>query len=215
MRVTREKVAEHRRTILETAARLFRERGFGDVGVAEIMQESGLTHGAFYGHFRSKAHLAEEACREAFLKSLAGWDDAPDLATILERYLSPPHRDQPSKGCPISAFGIEISRQPEHVQQQYTEGLRHQLRRLSALLPPGGTEAERWEDSFTLLSTMVGAVTLARGLAGTDPALSDEILTSVRGSLCRHVLGETAQGAAESKAPADTRAEAEVAAADS
>ncbi|MPT21586.1 MAG: TetR family transcriptional regulator, partial [Starkeya sp.] len=36
MRVTKAKVAEHRRAILETASRLFRERGIKDVGVAEI-----------------------------------------------------------------------------------------------------------------------------------------------------------------------------------
>lgn len=187
MRVTRAKVAEHRRTILETASRLFRERGFGDVGVAEIMQESGLTHGAFYGHFRSKAHLAEEACRDAFLKSLARWDET-DLSTIIEHYLSAPHRDEPSKGCPISAFGIEIARQPEHVQRQYADGLRHQLKRVAELLPSGGTEAERAADAITLMSSMVGAVTLARGLAGTDPELSREILDSVRDSLRRHVI---------------------------
>ena len=47
MRVTKEKAAEHRAAILEAAARLFRQRGFDGVGVAEIMKEAGLTHGGF------------------------------------------------------------------------------------------------------------------------------------------------------------------------
>ena len=53
MRVTREKAAENRERIVDTAARLFRERGFDGVGVDAIMKDAGLTHGGFYGHFKS------------------------------------------------------------------------------------------------------------------------------------------------------------------
>jgi TetR/AcrR family transcriptional repressor of nem operon len=37
MRVTREKAAENRARIVETASRLFRERGFDGVGLDAIM----------------------------------------------------------------------------------------------------------------------------------------------------------------------------------
>lgn len=40
---------------------LFRERGFGGVGVAEVMEHAGLTHGGFYNHFTSKNALIAEA----------------------------------------------------------------------------------------------------------------------------------------------------------
>ena len=52
MKVSKEQVAAHRARILAAAGRLFRLRGFEDVTVAEVMKEAGLTHGAFYGHFR-------------------------------------------------------------------------------------------------------------------------------------------------------------------
>ena len=42
MRVSREKVMENRRTILDAAGWLLRERGFEAVTVAEIMQAAGL-----------------------------------------------------------------------------------------------------------------------------------------------------------------------------
>ena len=58
MRVSREKAAENRERIVDTAARLFRETGFDGVGVDEIMNGAGLTHGGFYGHFGSMEDLA-------------------------------------------------------------------------------------------------------------------------------------------------------------
>lgn len=54
MRVSREKFAENREKILTVAGVLFREKGFDGIGVAEIMKAAGMTHGGFYGHFRSR-----------------------------------------------------------------------------------------------------------------------------------------------------------------
>ena len=65
MRVSREKAAENRVRIVETASRLFREGGFEGVGVDAVMNAAGLTHGGFYGHFGSKDELAAEAVARA------------------------------------------------------------------------------------------------------------------------------------------------------
>ncbi|WP_247896718.1 TetR/AcrR family transcriptional regulator [Azospirillum argentinense] len=70
MKVSKEKAAENRAAIVKAAGRLFRERGFDKVGVAEITKAAGLTHGGFYGHFASKDALAAEACEAAFAESL-------------------------------------------------------------------------------------------------------------------------------------------------
>ena len=45
MRVSRAQAAENRERILDVAARLFRERGIDGIGVADLMQGAGLTHG--------------------------------------------------------------------------------------------------------------------------------------------------------------------------
>ena len=52
-----ETAAKHERIVKE-ASRLFRERGFENVGVADVMKAAGLTHGAFYAHFGSKESTA-------------------------------------------------------------------------------------------------------------------------------------------------------------
>ena len=57
MKVSREQMKANRERILTEAGRLFRAKGFDAVGVAEVMQAAGLTHGGFYGHFSSKDDL--------------------------------------------------------------------------------------------------------------------------------------------------------------
>jgi TetR/AcrR family transcriptional repressor of nem operon len=49
-----------RKHILDVASRRFRKDGIAASGLARIMKDAGLTNGAFYAHFSSKAALAEE-----------------------------------------------------------------------------------------------------------------------------------------------------------
>src|SRR3954465_15466881 len=79
MKVSREQAAANRERIVETAAQLFRERGFEGIGVADLMNKAGLTHGGFYGHFASKEDLIAEASARALMRSLAA------LSTVAER----------------------------------------------------------------------------------------------------------------------------------
>ncbi len=182
MRVTKAKVAEHRQSILDSASRLFRERGIRDVGVAEIMQASGLTHGAFYGHFRSKADLADQACREACDEGIRNWLKSADLTAILDRYLAPTHRDDPAGGCALSALGADVSRQSPDLQKSYAEGLNGFITALERHMDDAPPDARR-RQALAVLSAMIGALTMARGVAQGDPALSAEILAAMRETL--------------------------------
>lgn len=182
MRVTKAKVAEHRRSILDSASRLFRERGIKDVGVAEIMQASGLTHGAFYGHFRSKADLADAACREACSEGLERWLKSADLSEILDRYLTPAHRDNPASGCALTALGTEVGRQSPDLQKSYAGGLKDFIDAIERHMDEAPPDVRR-RQALAVLSCMIGALTIARGVASGDPELSIEILDGVRREL--------------------------------
>ena len=70
MRLTKEKAEQNRQLIVETASRMFRLHGMENVSVADIMKESGFTHGGFYNHFKSKDELATEAINSAFVLSV-------------------------------------------------------------------------------------------------------------------------------------------------
>jgi len=71
MKVSREQAAENRARVVEVAGRLFRERRFDGIAVAEIMMGAGLTHGGFCHQFGSKDELAAEACMQVLAEQAA------------------------------------------------------------------------------------------------------------------------------------------------
>ena len=64
------KEASHER-IVGAAARAIRRSGYNGTGVADIMKEAGLTHGAFYAHFASREAMLAEAADRAGAESNA------------------------------------------------------------------------------------------------------------------------------------------------
>lgn len=55
--------AETRQKLLETATRLIWQSNYSNVGVSEICTQAGVTKGAFYHHFETKADLYVAASR--------------------------------------------------------------------------------------------------------------------------------------------------------
>jgi len=60
-----QKEKTHKR-IVAIASRRFREKGLAGFGIAEAMNEAGLTVGSFYTHFDSRDELLAEAVSDAF-----------------------------------------------------------------------------------------------------------------------------------------------------
>lgn len=174
MRVSREQMAENRRRILEAAGRLFREKGFEAVGVAEVMSAAGLTHGGFYGHFKSKDDLIARTLEQA-LDADSG--KGLGLRAFINDYLSPRHRDDAGGGCATAALVAESARQTPAARAAMTARLRAQIERMSGELSGPDAAAKR-EAAIGVWAAMVGAVILAR--ASDDPALSDEVLERTR-----------------------------------
>ncbi|MBK3736597.1 TetR family transcriptional regulator [Azospirillum brasilense] len=190
MKVSKEKAAENRAAIVKAAGRLFRERGFDKVGVAEITKAAGLTHGGFYGHFASKDALAAEACEAAFAESLdrlPADEASPEgaLDAFLTRYLSERHRDRPDAGCPMAAFAGEVARQDPAVQERFGTGVERFFDVVEQRLPErdGEGAAERRDRAVAIVSALVGGMALARATAPTNPERSAEILAALRRQL--------------------------------
>lgn len=191
MKVSKAQVTENRLAILQAAARLYRERGFTGVGVADITREAGLTHGGLYRHFESKDALAAEAAEYAFEWELSDLEaPAADasagriLRTGVANYLSPRHRDSVGQGCPVAALAADAARETGAIAEAFAQGIGRYMA-LFAQRRPDGTEVAQTEPedrvrAISMLSTMVGGLILARATARGLPALSDEILATLR-----------------------------------
>jgi TetR/AcrR family transcriptional regulator, transcriptional repressor for nem operon len=185
VRVTREQAAANREKILDVAGALFRERGFGGIGLADIMKRAGLTHGGFYGHFDSKDDLAAEITtrilgRNRWLERLTGTPN-PSIRQVVRKYLSKRHRDDAGHGCLFAAVGSDVVRQPKSVRHAFSEGLRRRVEALQGILP--GRAAARRQKALAMMAGLVGALILSRAV--DDPALSDEILEAAAATLGR------------------------------
>ena len=167
----KETAAKHDRIVKE-ASRLFRERGFENVTVGEIMKAAGLTHGAFYAHFGSKQELEKAAV--VYGQNVSAGRARSYGATkrgrkaYADRYLSLSHRDNPGGGCTMAALGQEVARSAPELKAAFERGFEEIL---SAV---GGDRKETIFQAAALL----GGVVLARAVQ--DSRLSDEILQSVR-----------------------------------
>src|SRR5256714_12915317 len=64
------KKQQTRARILRAAARAIRRHGYEGVGVADVMNEAGLTHGGFYAHFASRDALLAAAAEQAGAESI-------------------------------------------------------------------------------------------------------------------------------------------------
>ena len=180
MKVSRKQVQQNRERILDAAARLFRERGVDGVSVAEIMQAADLTHGGFYGHFASKAALAQEALLQ---KRSATWRkraDAGGIRDYADAYLSTQHRDDPGNGCPVAGLSSEAARAAPEVRATLSTTIRREIERLGAA-SAGTTAVQRRRAAIASYAAMVGAVVLARII--DDEEFSEEILTATRKSI--------------------------------
>jgi TetR/AcrR family transcriptional regulator, transcriptional repressor for nem operon len=178
-----DKAASHDRIVRIAAGRV-REAGADALGVAELMQEAGLTHGGFYRHFGSRDELVAEALDEALAQSRATVANAREAGAgydaIVAEYLSPKHRDAPAAGCAVAALASEAGRLQERPREAFTRHIEASAETFLALLRAKNPAATR-ADALLAVSALAGAVALARAVS--NPALSDEILQGVRDRL--------------------------------
>ena len=172
--------------ILDAAARAIRRKGFEGVGVAEVMKEAGLTHGGFYAHFDSReAMLAEALGRagSAGAASLAkrmearGTHGTSALRAVIESYLSESHLVGTESGCPVAALASEMPRQSPQLRQASAERVQALVERVTRALP----EPRAKEEEMVIVSTMVGALQLARVLGANTRGKA--VLAAARESL--------------------------------
>jgi TetR/AcrR family transcriptional repressor of nem operon len=193
MRYSREhKLETHARIVKKASVRL-REKGAHGIGVADLMKEAGLTHGGFYAHFDSREALVIEAFAYAMERSTERWRKlaertAPEkrLATIVESYLTPAHRDDPGHGCAVPTLGAEIARESPNTRKAFAAKLEQMIDMMSEQIPDVPRKAAR-KQAMATIATMMGTLVLSRIVGNGE--FSDEVLGAGRDA----ALGRAAQ----------------------
>ena len=195
MRYSKEHKAETHTRIVKKASVRLRERGAHGIGVADLMKEAGLTHGGFYAHFDSREALVVEAFEYAMDRSIARWrqqstDTPPDerLASIVNAYLSPQHRDNPGHGCAMPALGAEIAREGPKTRRAFAAKLDDMIGMLAEQLP--GDQNVARKQAMATLATLMGTILMAR-IAGSGE-MSDELLKVGRDAALAHAKPQSA-----------------------
>ncbi|WPC67192.1 TetR/AcrR family transcriptional regulator [Rhodoferax ferrireducens] len=183
---TAAKEASHER-IVDAAARAIRRSGYDGTGVADIMKEAGLTHGAFYAHFASREAMLAEAADRAGAESnaaaasvIAAVPPERALQALMQVYLSKEHLESIETGCPISALGSEMPRQSPEVRRAATRRIKEMVDLVARQFPDWGQPSAH-ERALVTVATMVGTLMLARAV--NDSALSDALRSATLKSL--------------------------------
>src|SRR5947207_841749 len=199
MRYSKEHKQETHARIVEKASIRLREKGAHGIGVADLMKEAGLTHGGFYAHFDSREALVIEAFAYAMDRATERWrkvaEDTPAekrLATIVESYLTPVHRDDPGHGCAMPTLGAEIARESPKTRKAFAAKMEAMIDMMADQILDVPRKSAR-KQAVAALATMMGTLVLSR-IAGNGE-FSDEILGAGREA----VLGRAAAKPAAKK----------------
>jgi TetR/AcrR family transcriptional repressor of nem operon len=192
MRYSKEHKQETHARIVKKASVRLREKGAHGIGVADLMKEAGLTHGGFYAHFDSREALVIEAFAYAMDRSTERWRKVAEqtpadkrLATIVESYLTPVHRDDPGHGCAVPTLGAEIARESPKTRKAFAAKLEQMIDMMADQVLDVPRKVAR-KQAIAALTTMMGTLVLSR-IAGNGE-FSDEILAAGREA----VLGRAA-----------------------
>jgi TetR/AcrR family transcriptional regulator, transcriptional repressor for nem operon len=171
---------EMKRKIIDSARRLFNQRGFESVSIAQIMQGAGLTHGGFYSYFDSKSDLYAEvmscfftdpewkACWEGVHVDLSGTDVGAQVVTA---YLSRQHFEDVENSCPMVALPTDVARSGTAARNAFETVFRAMVDVLMRSLTGRKQEARMRAQAIAALS--IGGMVVARSLA--DRAYADQL----------------------------------------
>ena len=188
-RVSREQAEKNRETIEQVSSQLIRECGLS-VSVADMMAAAGLTPGGFYGHFGSKDELTSIACMRAFSEASDRWEKR--IATgptanraresLIDGYLSSRNRLQ-AVSCPLASLAVDVSREEpiKPVRDEFAKGVAKLVALLESVQKAELDDTQRHAAALADISTMVGALILARATRGKP--ISNELIEAARDAL--------------------------------
>jgi TetR/AcrR family transcriptional repressor of nem operon len=189
MRYSKEHRAQAKAAIVREAGRTLKENGFHGVGVDGLAASAQVTSGALYSNFANKEAVLEEVVATQLGVEFAGLDGQEPaerrrlLGEVLRLYLSDLHREDPGHGCVMPSLSADVARAGDPVREAYRRRMVDVIATLAPAMP--GTPEEQARAAWTLVASIVGAVTIARALPSGDQAeaILDAVLTTALQSI--------------------------------
>jgi len=179
----RRAVAGTRDAILAAAGRRLREMGLHGIGVDGLLASAGLTSGAFYAQFHSKAELFREVVvlglseTKARLMALRE-DGGPDwFVRGVLAYLDKQHYDDVGSGCVLPTLAADVGRSDVATRKAFERGVRELVDEIAASVPARDGLTAR-QSAWVTLALASGSMMLARAVA--NPQTASEILAASR-----------------------------------
>ncbi|NQZ22981.1 MAG: TetR/AcrR family transcriptional regulator [Colwellia sp.] len=160
--------------ILESAFRLFTAKGFDGVTVNVIMNDCGLTRGAFYAHFTSKADLYAASLKfSASSSNLAklkpvNISDKEWVSLLLDGYLSFEHV-QGIQPCPLAFLATDINTRSEETKAVYA-GVYHGMNKAMMEFTTSYVDCDE-QDILSVTAMIIGAVAIARTMGNKNAVI--------------------------------------------
>jgi AcrR family transcriptional regulator len=164
---------ETRARLVAAAAEVFAERGVDGTRVAEVARRAGVTTGAIYAHFGTKAELLSEAIRahgSPELARLLAGDDVDVVAALRAAGHSLHHTERAQRA--LAAEAIATARRDPAMAKEIASGiatreavLARALRRARAA---GRVDATLDPAAIARLATLLALGSLTAGALGLD-----------------------------------------------
>lgn len=182
-KATRKK--ETHQHMLESIHKGFRKQGYAGSGVDGLATSAGMTSGAFYAHFGSKAGAFREVITEGvnqFNDAVAKFQEENGehwLEEFSKFYLGTKRNCDLSESCALQSLTSEVTRSDDETRSIFQTELLKALKTFSAGID--NTETNNTNAAWATVAKLIGGVTLARAVK--DPQLADEIAVAIQESI--------------------------------
>lgn len=193
MRYSPDDQAAIRRRLLQAGGHELHKHGFGATGVDVMAKAAGVTSGALYSAYGSKAALWEAVVASelqalaANLANVRTSGDADALAQYLARYLQPRHTPSNPHSCVLPTMSPDVMRAPDESKSRLEPDYHAVAQQMAHLLGDlSGNSTTGWP----AMALLIGGVILANSVV--TPTVKEEILTEVRRTILRLKQDQTA-----------------------
>lgn len=165
--------------IIDSARKLFNQRGFDGVSIDQIMSGAGLTRGGFYSHFKSKSDLYAEVLGCFFTdpnwknrwEGVAFDFTADPGPQVVRAYLSREHFENVKDSCPMVALPTDVARSGKRAKAAFENVFCAMVNLLARSVKTPGSSRPVLARAIAALC--VGGMVVARAM--DDRAAADEL----------------------------------------